>query len=306
MMRLRLIEEAIAERYPEKEMKCPVHLYIGEEAAAVGVSASLRSDDYAWSTFRGHGHYLAKGGGLNELIAELYGRSTGCSGGKGGSMHLTDSRVNFMGTSALVGGTIPLAVGSALASRIRGDDRVSISYFGDGALEEGVFHESLNFAGLHKLPVIFVCENNFWAVDSPLDERQVGEIKDKAAGYGAAVALVLNGNDVEAVASAAAAAIARARAGEGPSFIEIRTFRWHAHVEGYAETDPRVLRERAEWMARCPIATFKNRLLAASLVSPEEIRLMEQEIRAEIAAAFAFAKASPYPAADRLLADVYA
>ncbi|MBI4331624.1 MAG: thiamine pyrophosphate-dependent dehydrogenase E1 component subunit alpha, partial [Chloroflexi bacterium] len=172
MLRIRLVEERIAELYPEQQMRCPVHLCTGQEAIAAGVSAHLTSDDYALSNHRSHGHYLAKGGDLKAMMAEIYGRVTGCSRGKGGSMHLVDLAAGFLGATPIVGSTIPMAVGAALATVMKGEKRVTVAYFGDAAVEEGVFHESLNFAALKRLPVVFVCENNFFSVYSPLSVRQ--------------------------------------------------------------------------------------------------------------------------------------
>ncbi len=219
MLRIRRIEEAIAEEYPKKEMRCPVHLSIGQEAVAVGVAAHLTNDDRVFSNHRCHAHYLAKGGDLRAMIAELFGKAAGCSAGKGGSMHLAAPDRGMMGASALVGGTIPLAVGSALDAHLRGIARVSVAFFGDGGSEEGVFYESLNFSALKKLPVIFVCENNLYATYSHQSTRQArSEIHTRGETFGVPGKFV-DGNDVEAVWNAAKEASNRARQGHGPTVL---------------------------------------------------------------------------------------
>ncbi len=291
MLRMRMVEETIARVYPEREIRSPTHLYIGQEAVAAGVCANLTRDDVVAANYRSHGWYLAKGGDLRAMMAELYGRATGCSGGWGGSMHLIDPAAGVLGTSAIVCGGIPHAVGTALADQMNGRTSVSVAAFGDGAVEEGGFHESMNFASLKKLPVIFVCENNLWAAFSPIADRQPHfEIHRRAEGYGVPAALV-DGNDAVAVQAAAAEAVARARSGGGPTFLEFRTYRWLEHcgpnddtLAGLREAD-----ELATWRARCPVERLRGAMSAA-----DEARLRET-ITAEIEDAIARARRAPWP-----------
>jgi len=274
MLRIRKVEEKIDELNEVGRVKCPTHLYIGQEAVAVGVGHNLLQKDYVFSTYRGHGHYLAKGGSLKKMMAEILGSEEGCCMGRGGSMHIVDPNVNFMGTSALVGGCLPMAVGTAWASQMKNKKRVTVVFFGDGAVEEGIFHESMNFASLKKLPVIFVCENNFYAVNSPIEARQpLGvDIYKRAEGYGMKGYLV-DGNNVLDVNKRAKEAISEARSGNGPSLLEARTFRWCVHVQHYNETLKRK-EELVRWQKRCPITNLR--------VFPLEIEKMSQKINLEI------------------------
>src|SRR3989344_3227528 len=228
MLRIRLIEEEIERRYQQDQMKTPIHLVIGQEATSVGCCAALRKEDLLYSSHRTHGNYLAKGGDLKAMLSEMHCRINGCAGSRGGSMHLIDKSVGMAGTSAIVGGAIPIATGAALAAQIQGLDRVSVVFFGDAATEEGVASESLNFAALRKLPVIFFCENNFYSVQSPLDTRQPPrEIYKWAASYGIDSVRV-DGTNVLAVYEATREAVARARDGGGPTFIEAPVYRFRA------------------------------------------------------------------------------
>ena len=274
MLRIRKVEEKIDELNEAGRVKCPTHLYIGQEAVAVGVGHNLLQKDYVFSTYRGHGHYLAKGGSLKKMMAEILGSEEGCCMGRGGSMHIVDPNVNFMGTSALVGGCLPMAVGTAWASQMKNKKRVTVVFFGDGAVEEGIFHESMNFASLKKLPVIFVCENNFYAVNSPIEARQPlgADIYKRAEGYGMKGYLV-DGNNVLDVNKRAKEAISEARSGNGPSLLEARTFRWCVHVQHYNETLKRK-EELVRWQKRCPITNLR--------VFPLEIEKMSQKINLEI------------------------
>ncbi len=302
MLRIRRIEEAIADAYPQGEMKCPIHLSIGQEAVAVGVCAQLKKDDHLYSNHRCHAHYLAKGGDLRALMAELFGKRTGCARGKGGSMHLVDFSVGMMGASALVAGTIPLAVGSALAFSRAGEKRVGVTFFGDGATEEGILYESLNFAALKKLPVLFICENNGYATYSAVNARQAtASSADRARVFGLP-ALRIDGNDSIAVQAAAAEAVTRARAGEGPTYLECVTYRLRDHV-GPALDHNVGYRSREEvesWIAQCPI----ERLNATSTLA--ERAQWESEIADEIRDAFEFARSSAFPGKEELLEGVYA
>ena len=309
MLRIRLIEEAIADRYPEGEMRCPVHLSIGQEAVAVGVAASLGSEDCVMSAHRAHAHYLAKGGDLRALLAELYGRASGCSSGRGGSMHLVDLDVNMLGSTPIVGSALPLAVGAAFGAWQQGHTGVTVVFLGEGATEQGVFAESLNYAALQQLRVVVVCENNLYSVYSPLAVRQA-PARDRAA-LAAAHGLPTaggDGNDVETVLGRSREAVARARRGEGPTYLEFTTYRWREHCGPNYDNDLgyRTEEEFRAWQVRCPVATYQDRLLARGIVTAAEVGDMHAAIGAEIEAAFAAARAAPFPAAHELLAHVYA
>lgn len=308
MLRIRRVEEALAERYAEQEMRCPMHLCIGQEAIAAGVCAALTDNDAVFSNHRAHGHYLAKGGDLNAMIAELYGRSTGCCGGRGGSMHLIDTNVGFMGATPIVGGTIPLAVGSAWAASLKDEDRVSAVFFGDGCFEEGVVHESLNFAALHKLPIIFVCENNGFAVYTRLNERQPNrQIYRLAEAHGMA-AYCGNGNDVEDVSSIARTAVEKARQGNGPQFIELNTYRWREHCGPDFDhgLNYRSAPEIENGMKDCPIANSAARLEQNNPSFPSNLARYEAEISEDIANAFRYALSSAKPSIKNAGERVYA
>ncbi|MEK6763038.1 MAG: thiamine pyrophosphate-dependent dehydrogenase E1 component subunit alpha [Nitrospirota bacterium] len=308
MLRIRRIEEALADRYAEQEMRCPMHLCIGQEAIAVGVCAALSSHDVVFGNHRAHGHYLARGGNLNAMIAELYGRVTGCCGGRGGSMHLIDLGVGFMGATPIVGGTVPLAVGSAWAAALMGEPRVSVVFFGDGCFEEGVVHESLNFAALHKLPVVFVCENNEFSVYTRLTERQPDRPIYRVAEAHGVAAYAGDGNDVEAVLSIAQAAVAKARQGEGPQFIELKTYRWREHCGPSFDDDLnyRSKPEIEDGLKDCPIAKLLTRLKQRNVIVSSEVSRFEAEIRQEIQEAFQFALASAKPSSKAAEERLYA
>lgn len=304
-----MIEEKIAELYPEQEMRCPVHLCIGQEAVAAGVCAHLSRVDYVLSGHRSHGHYLAKGGDFKAMMAELYGRVTGCSGGKGGSMHLVDLSVGFLGATPIVGSTIPIAVGTALGSMMRGEPRVTVIFFGEGATEEGVFHESMNFAALKQLPVVFVCENNLYSVYSPLSVRQPEdrEVFWLAKGHGME-SCQGDGSDVVEVYHLAEQAIRKAREGGGASFVEFKTYRWREHCGPYYDNHLgyRTEEEFLEWKRRDPIEMFGTRLLNEGVLPSQGAHEMTTTLEAEIEEAVAFAKASAFPEEDLLVRDVYA
>lgn len=307
MLRIRKFEEKIAEVYPEQQMRCPTHLSIGQEAAAVGVCTALRQDDYIFSTHRCHAHYLAKGGDPRRMIAELYGKKTGCAGGKGGSMHFIAESVGMMGTSAIVAGSIPLAVGVALASTMQNSDRIGVAFFGDAGVEQGAFHESLNFAALRWLPVLFVCENNLYAVQTPLAKRQpINNIFKRGEIYGIPGERI-DGNDVLAVYLAARRAVERCRRREGPSLLELCTYRWREHVGPNYDYDMgyRTKEELEEWMERCPVERWSERLLAAEITSKDNLELIASKIDKEVESAFALAKADPVPGEADLFENVY-
>ncbi len=309
MLRIRMVEEKIAELYPQQKMRCPVHLCIGQEAVAVGVCANLGAEDYVMSGHRSHGHYLAKGGDLNAMLAELHGKAGGCSKGIGGSMHLMDLSAGFLGSVPIVGATIPIAVGAAWGTVLRGESRVTVVFFGEAATEEGVFHESANFAALKQLPVVFVCENNFYSVYSPLSVRQPAsrEVVDLAKGHGVE-SHQGDGNDVMEVCRLAEHAVQKARQGGGPSFLEFKTYRWREHCGPNYDNDLgyRTESEFLEWKTRCPIARLKQQLLQDRLLSNEELDEMIVSLNAEIDAAVAFAEQSPLPEGQVLRQSVFA
>ncbi|MGZ5049780.1 MAG: thiamine pyrophosphate-dependent dehydrogenase E1 component subunit alpha [Methylobacter sp.] len=308
MLRIRRIEQAIAERYREQQMRCPTHLCIGEEAIAVGVSAHLTSNDKVFSNHRGHGHYLAKGGDLRRLLAELYGFAEGCCGGRGGSMHLTDLAAGFIASTPIVGGTVPLAAGYAWAERNKKSDNVVAVFFGDGCFEEGVLHETMNFAALKKLPLLFVCENNQYSVMTPLSERQPErDIYKIAAAHGLQAASG-DGNRVDEVFRLAEAAIANARAGQGPQFLELHTHRWPEHC-GPNEDDELGYRppgELAAWKQRCPLLQTRQALLDSGLIDQSELAAMENSLTEEIEQAFEWALQGSRPAAADMERHLYA
>lgn len=308
MLRIRRVEEAIAVRYAEQEMRCPTHLCIGQEAIAVGVCDALTRKDKVFSNHRAHGHYLAKGGDLKAMIAELYGRATGCCGGRGGSMHLIDMDAGFMGATPIVGGTIPVAVGSAWASVLQGRGEVTVVFFGDGCFEEGVMHESLNFSALHRLPIVFICENNDFSVYTPLKLRQPQRpIHTLAAAHGLS-ATGGDGNDVDTVRALAQQAIAAARAGEGPQFLELRTFRWREHCGPNFdhELNYRSPDEIETGLADCPIERYKAVISKDGLDTTVLVAKLEAQLQLEVDAAFAFSDQSANPLPSAALEKIYA
>lgn len=307
MLRIRRLEERIADCVERSEIGGPTHLYIGQEAVAVGVCSALRRDDLICGGHRSHGHYLAKGGGMRELAAEIFGRATGCAGGRGGSMHLVATDIGLLGTSALVGGGMGVGVGAALANTLAGLDRVSAIFFGDGAVEEGVFAETLNFAALKKLPVLYVCENNLYSSHMPISTRQpVGEIWRHAEPYGIP-GVRLDGNDVLAVREAATTAVTRARRGEGPTLLECMTYRWRGHVGPAWDLDKglRTQQEVDAWIARDPITRLGARLETTGAMSARERAQVDGQVDTEVAEAIEFARSSPLPDPATLLYGVY-
>jgi pyruvate dehydrogenase E1 component alpha subunit len=305
MLLIRLTEERIAALIEGGEIKTPCHLCIGQEAVAAGVCAALNQEDSIWGGHRSHGHYLAKGGNLHALMAEIFGKTTGCSKGRGGSMHLIAPEIGLYGTVPLVGATIPLAVGAALASTLRGDGHVAVAFFGDGATEEGHFHESMNFAALYRLPVLFVCENNFYSTHMALaDRRPQDNIAQTADLYGISGKRI-DGNDAVVVYEAALEAAARARAGQGPTLLECRTYRWRGHVGPAWDLDVggQRRRELEEWLPQDPIPRVRWRIAEAG-VHLDELERMEEDVRAEIEAAVRFARESPSPDPGELLQQV--
>ena len=308
ILRIRRVEEALAERYAEQEMRCPMHLCIGQEAIAVGVCEALKTSDRVFSNHRAHGHYLAKGGDLNAMVAEIYGRATGCCGGRGGSMHLIDLDAGFMGATPIVGGTIPLAVGSAWAASLLDKNYITVVFFGDGCFEEGVMHESLNFAALHKLPILFVCENNNFSVYTRLSERQPDRLIYKLAEAHGMTSCYGNGNDVEEVFKIATDAVNNVKKGMGPQFLEFHTYRWREHCGPNFDDELayRAKEEIEEGKQSCPLLNFTNKLQQQDKDFLEQSKLFESQIKEEIVAAFEYALSSEKPSVLDAERKVYA
>ena len=311
MLRIRQAEERLADLVSAGEVKCPCHLYTGEEAIAVGVSFALRPGDYVFGTHRSHGHYLARGGSLKAMFAEIYGKETGCSRGRGGSMHLIDVESGMMGSAPIVAGTISLAMGAALASRIRNDGRVAVSFFGDGASGEGVLCESLNFAALKRLPLLFVCENNLYSTHLPIAETRVSpEIYELAKPFGVESHRI-DGNDVLQVYNCARQAVERCRDGQGPVFVECVTYRLRGHVgpddniQG-TRTDIRPPEEIAAWRKKDPLIRFERYLRENNILSEEQLAEIGQSVAREVEEAHHYAVSSPYPNVEDLRNYVFA
>jgi pyruvate dehydrogenase E1 component alpha subunit len=308
LLRVRRIEETLAELYKQQEMRTPAHFSVGQEAVAVGVSAALTTQDVVYSGHRCHAHYLAKGGNLAGLVAELYGRETGCARGRGGSVHLTDMSVGMIASSAILAQTVPVAVGSALAFKMDRSRQVAVTFFGDGAVDEGVFHESLNWAAVKRLPVIFVCENNLYATHTTLAVRlpKGTEIYRRARAY-RVPAERIDGNDVFAVYQSARRAVDRCRRGQGPVFIECSTYRWLEHVGPLDDSDRgyRTRKEIEAWKRRDPVTASARRLKGVGVLTGAQVREFEVQIRAEIAKAVAEAQQAPRPDPRDLLRNVY-
>jgi len=306
MLRIRMFEDRVADLVEAGEIRCPCHLYVGQEAVAVGMCDVLERDDYLFGGHRSHGHYLAKGAALPAMMAELYGKETGCSHGRGGSMHLVAPEVGILGTAPIVAATIPMAVGTALASLLRNDGRVSVSFFGDGAVEEGTFHESANLAAARRLPVVFVCENNFYASHLQLLERRA---EDNIVETGRAHGLTgvrVNGNDVAEIRLAALEAVDRARHGGGPTFIEARTYRWRGHVGPSYDLDVGVARsdDLNEWKKNDPIQCTANWLRERG-VGQAWFDQLQRALVDEIELSVVHAREAPYPREAELARDVF-
>jgi len=305
MQRIRMCEESLVDPILSGDIKCPVHLCSGQEAVSVGVCSALEKEDYIFGNHRSHGHFIAKGGRIDQMIAEIFGKEAGCSKGRGGSMHLMDTGCGMMGSAPIVAGTISLAVGAALASSIRGDGRVAVTFFGDGATNEGVLYESLNLAALKKLPVIFVCENNLYATHMPIKEcRPPKEIVEIAAPFNI-TSEQIDGNDVLRVLEASKRAVSACRNGDGPYFIEAMTYRLRGHVgpddniQG-AHTDIRPASEVDEWKKNDPILRLRMHLTEMLNVSQDYIGKIEHEIDEEIKRAHRFTTESSYPRESEL------
>jgi len=308
MLRIRRFEEKVMDLYARQIVPGIVHLYVGEEAVAAGVCENLRDDDYITSTHRGHGHCIAKGGELRSMMAELFGKSTGYCHGKGGSMHIANIDLGILGANGIVPSGMPIAGGAALSIKMRGMDQVAVCFFGDGGANNGAFHESLNLAAVWKLPVVYVCENNQYAIS--VAAKRVGSIQDyylRKAAYGIEGCKV-NGNDVLAVYEAAREAVERARKGGGPSLIECKTYRWRGHYEGEADRTYhyRTKKEIESWMRKCPIERFKKILLERHIMKEAELKRIDQDVQKELEEAIQFAEESPFPNPEDALKDLYA
>jgi len=297
MFLIRSVEERIANLVDDGIVKCPCHLYTGQEAVATGVCYALDEEDWVFSTHRSHGHYLAKGGNLKKMLAEIFGKDTGCSRGHGGSMHIADPEKGLPGSSAIVAGTISLAVGTGLAFSIRKQPLVSVAFFGDGATNEGVFYESLNLASLYKLPVLFICENNLYSTHMPIERCLSNPRIFEVARALGLKSLRIDGNNVIEVYHAAKNAVDMIRAGQGPVFLECMTYRWKGHVGPRDDID-KGLRSKDEldsWVERCPIEFLKNNLVSSGTVSEEELREISEKTENEIERAVMDAESGPYP-----------
>ena len=307
MVRIRRFEERVAELFKAGAVKGTAHSYAGEEAIAVGTCAHLRQDDYIASYHRGHGHCIAKGARPDRMMAELMGRATGYCGGLGGSMHVADLERNILGANGIVGAAMPLSVGAALAVRLRGGDQVVVAFFGDGANNQGIFHESLNLAAVWKLPVLFVCENNQYALSTSYRHTTSVEFGRRSARRATAFpGCTIDGNDVLAVHAAVGEAVARARAGDGPSLIEAMTWRWGQHSMRANLRDPRSDEEMSAWIARDPISRLHDMLVEREIVASGDLDAIDASAASELDEAVAFAEGSPEPEEDVLAAAVYA
>lgn len=309
MQFIRKTEEAIADNYSSGQMRCPTHLSIGQECVPAVLSEILTDNDLAVSTHRAHAHYLAKGGSLDAMVAEIYGKATGCSGGRGGSMHLIDESVGFMGSTAIVGNTIPIGVGLGLAKKIKSESGIAVVFLGDGAIEEGVFYESANFAALKKLPVLFVCENNLYSVYSSLKDRQPAgrKIHELAASIGLWTKHG-NGNSVEEAYNVCLDAYKHVLSGQGAAFIELDTYRWREHCGPNYDNDIgyRSVAEYEQHRANDPIATFETQLIENKIISQVDCSDVVDEINHKVAQAFEKAKAAPFPDERSSYQHVYA
>jgi pyruvate dehydrogenase E1 component alpha subunit len=306
MLEIRTFEQSVQESFKSNKIFGAVHLYMGEEAIAVGVCSALSSQDYITSTHRGHGHVLAKGGDPNKMMAELFGKATGYCHGKGGSMHIADRSLNILGSNGIVGGGIAIAAGAALSAKLRGTNQVAVSFFGDAACNQGTFHESLNMAGVDKLPVIYVCENNQYGVfTNQRSVRAVDSISERSRSYGFP-GITVDGNDVLSVYEAARAAVSRARSGRGPTLIEALTYRYRGHFEG----DPQAYKsadEQKEWEKADPILKWETRLISElKLATTEQLDQIRALVDDEMARAVAFAEESPWPEPTEALKGAYA
>ena len=305
MLSIRFFEDRVSKEFAAGNIPGALHLYIGEEAVATGVCANLQKTDLITSTHRGHGHVIAKGGKTDRMLAELLGKRTGYCNGKGGSMHIADPEIGILGANGIVGGGIPIAGGAALSAQIRESGQVVVCFLGDGACNRGTFHEGINMAACWNLPVIYVIENNLYAQKTRItDTARLTNLADRAAAYGLPDVTV-DGNDVVAVYEAIHEAVTRARQGHGPTLVECKTYRWHGHYEGDAQTY-KSKEEIESWRKRDPIPTFREKLVKEGSFTLAELEKIDREVSDEIEAAVKYARASPYPAPEETLEDVFA
>src|SRR5918996_2731578 len=306
MMKIRLFEEQVNQLYMSAKMPGLAHLYIGQEAVAVGVCEALRRDDYITSTHRGHGHCLAKGASLDKMYAELLGKAPGYCRGKGGSMHIADQETGNLGANAIVGGSAGIATGAAMSAKMRGSDQVAVCFFGDGALGQGLFYEVMNMAALWKLPVIYVCENNLYGEYTPCGETIAGEILARAKAFGIHAETV-DGQDVQAVNVTMRRLVERARNGQGPAFLECKTYRYYGHHVGDVNREYRTREEEREWMTkRDPLQTLSGRLTAQGLADESVFQRIQTDVKTEIETGVQYALSAPYPDVTQVHEDVYA
>lgn len=307
MVKIRSFEERIVDLYARGLVPGLAHLYIGEEAVAVGTCANLREVDYITSTHRGHGHVIAKGADVKFMMGELFGKTTGYCKGKGGSMHIADVNIGILGANGIAGGGLPIAVGAGLSAKRRKTDQVTVCFFGDGASNNGTFHESLNLAAVQQLPVVFVCENNQYAISTLQRKHQtIKEISIRAIAYNIP-GVTVDGNDVMAVYEAAGKAIQRARSGKGPTLVECKTYRWRGHHEGDPNLGERY-RSRQDikpWMDKCPIKRLERDLLREKVLSRAKIDEIKGAVQKEIDEAVEFANNSPFPKYEDIYEDVF-
>jgi pyruvate dehydrogenase E1 component alpha subunit len=304
MLEIRMFELKAQELYRRGLLPGFIHLYVGEEAVAVGVCSALKANDLIFSTHRGHGHALAKGIPPRAVLAELWGKTTGCCGGRGGSMHLFAPEYGFMGTNGVVGDSIPLATGAALSTKLRKTGQVVVSFFGDGAVNSGSFHEALNFGAVWELPILYVCENNLYATEMAFHRATKNtSVQSRAAAY-KMPGLDVNGNDVVAVYEAAREAIGRARSGEGPTLIECKTYRIVGHHEGDPGTGYRTKEEVEEWKLRCPIKALREKLLEAEIVDEDTLKGIGEELTRLVEEAVEFSSSSPQPSPETVMDHV--
>ncbi|MDP6119226.1 MAG: thiamine pyrophosphate-dependent dehydrogenase E1 component subunit alpha [Planctomycetota bacterium] len=304
MLTIRCFEQKVVDCHKKGLVQGAAHSYTGMEAVAVGICAAMRDDDYVTSTHRGHGHCIARGLDVRRMLAEIFGRATGYCKGKGGSMHLADMDRGMLGADGIVGGGIPIAAGAALGCRVLGHDRVVVCFFGDGATNQGSFHEAANFAAVNKLAVVFVCENNHWALSAGFEATTaVNHVADRAAAY-SMPGHIVDGNDVEEVHAVAVTAIERARTGEGPSLVECKTYRWEGHSV-FPRPDPRPAQEIEDWRKRDPIAALLQVLLDNGILDADGQSQIEEEVAVLIDEAESFARSSPLPDPETAFDDIY-
>jgi acetoin:2,6-dichlorophenolindophenol oxidoreductase subunit alpha len=305
MCLIRNFEYTLNDLYSACKIVGDLHLYVGEEAVAVGVCCSLRKDDYILTTHRGHGYSLAKGADVNRIMAEFFGKSTGICKGKGGSMHLADVSVGLLGATGIVGGGIPLATGAAFSAKYRGTDQVAVGVFGDGASNQGTFHESLNLASIWDLPVVYICENNQYAESTHVSKvMKVKNIADRAVAY-AMPGIVVDGMDVTAVYQAVSEAVARARKGSGPTLIECKTYRFEGHEIGDPQYNYRTKQEVDQWKAKCPIRHLRQRLIESRVLAEKELDEIDQDVKQQLESAVKFARESPDPDPQDAFRDIF-